>query len=442
MEKLYHALPSFVQDYALSCKGYLINKSRYNQDFYSALDELENNNFSHFSDLEKYKEEKFQDLLSKIAENKLSLARFQHLYGRIDSFSSLKDVDNLPITKKSDIQSALLKFPAESATKDYIHHTSGTTGSGLIYPVSPISDAYQWAVWWRYRKIHNIDFDTVCGYFGGRSIVSPNERKRFHRYNFASKQIMFSAYHLNKSNLDSYVSGIKSYGVSWLHGYPSFLTDFASLCLDNDIDLTGFINIVTIGAESLLPHQKFIINKAFGCPVVQHYGLSESVANISENIDGDLVVDDDFSHVSFLKNDLEQFRIVGTNLYNSATPFLNYYTGDLVTSYEVRDDKRVVKDIDGRKEDSLLLNDGSKIGRLDHIFKDIYQVREVQFIQKRRGEVDLNIVKSSLYTSEVEELILHECNRRFNGRIKINLKYLEHIPKTKSGKLRFVISKV
>ena len=45
--------------------------------------------------------------------------------------------------------------------------------------------------------------------------------------------------------------------------------------------------------------------------------------------------------------------------------------------------ERVFK-IDGRSEDYLLLNDGSKVGRLDQIFKDLVDIVEAQFIQKKK----------------------------------------------------------
>ena len=65
---------------------------------------------------------------------------------------------------------------------------------------------------------------------------------------------MFSAYHLNKNTVGNYVDGIRKLNTTWLHGYPSILSYFASLCIDNDIDLSNIVKIVTIGSESLLPH--------------------------------------------------------------------------------------------------------------------------------------------------------------------------------------------
>ena len=43
----------------------------------------------------------------------------------------------------------------------------------------------QWAIWWRYRRLHGLQFNTWCGYFGGRSVVPLTQKRpplwRFNR---------------------------------------------------------------------------------------------------------------------------------------------------------------------------------------------------------------------------------------------------------------------
>ncbi|WP_153303210.1 phenylacetate--CoA ligase family protein [Vibrio owensii] len=425
----------------LSFKGHLINRERYSELFQAALAELKSNSFSDLESLKSYQEKKFTGLLNAVANNTLGRKRFEHLYGSLDKFSTLSDLSVLGITTKEDIKEAIRLYPVEKCSGQLISHTSGTTGSGMIYSVSKLADAYQWSVWWRYRMSHGIDFDTKCGYFGGRSIVPLREKRVFYRYNRAAKQVMFSAYHLNNSSVNNYANGIKSHGIRWLHGYPSILSCFASLCLDEGIDLSSQIDIVTIGAESLLPNQKSIIEKAFSCKVVQHYGLSEGVVNISEDISQNLVVDEDFSLVDFVDVGGGSYKVLGSSFFNSATPFIKYDTGDIVTKSDTLSGAfRVVKDIDGRKEDFITLKNGTKLGRLDHIFKDIYQVKEVQLVQNDIDSLTVNLVKGFDFTKDVETKIEEEFFKRIGNQINIKFEYVNFIPRTKSGKLRFVIS--
>lgn len=441
LESIYLNMPTSVQNKMLSAKGYLINRGRYAELFQTALTELKSNSFSNLESLKIYQEKKFTGLLQGIASNPLGRKRFEHLYGSLDKFSTLSDLSNLGITTKEDIKEALRLYPVEKCNGELINHTSGTTGSGMIYSVSKVADAYQWAVWWRYRMSHGIDFDTKCGYFGGRSIVPLQEKRVFYRYNGAAKQVMFSAYHLNNTSVNNYANGIKCHGVRWLHGYPSILSCFATLCLDEGIDLSNQIDIVTIGSESLLPNQKAVIEKAFSCKVVQHYGLSEGVANISENISENLVVDEDFSLVSFVDVGGDSYKVLGSNFFNSSTPFIKYDTGDIVTkSDNLSGTFRIVREIDGRKEDFIILKDGTKLGRLDHIFKDIYQVKEVQLVQRALDSVTIKLVKGFDFKKDVENKIEEEFFKRVGNQLHIKFEYVDFVPRTKSGKLRFVIS--
>lgn len=442
IEKFYLAMPSSVQNMAISLKGYSINKSRYDELFFLALDRLNSNSFENIYDVKCYQEKQFGDFLRNVSSNKLSLDRFEYLYGSINRFSTLSDLDNLKVTTKLDIQKCLKALPGKVKGNDLMSHTSGTTGSGLVYPVSKISDAFQWAVWWRYRNNHGIDFDTKCGYFGGRTIVSMSESQCYYRYNAAAKQLMFSAYHLNERTLFSYVAGLVKHKIKWLHGYPSFLSNFASLCLEAKIDLSSQIEIVTIGAESLLPSQEAVIYKAFGCNAIQHYGLSEGVANISQNVDGNLVVDEDFSFVKFKYVNKNSHKIIGSNFYNYATPFLNYDTGDVASIVDSNAVMRHVRSIDGRQEDMILLADGTKVGRLDHIFKDIYQVKEVQIQQITYDDLHVLLVKGVDFDDAIIDKIIAEFSSRLPIKVNLTFEYVERIQRSDSGKLRFVISKL
>ncbi len=310
----------------------------------------------------------------------------------------------------------------------------------------------QWAVWWRYRRAQGIDFRTRCAVFGGRPIV-PTEQKTppFWRYNRAANQVLFSGYHLKDENFASYIAELRRSGVSWLHGYPSHITllaDFILSARDSYGDLRRQISHVTIGAESLLGHQREAINKAFEVTVRQHYGLAEGVANVSECPEGHLHIDEDFAAVEFVKRDSDAgYAIIGTNFTNPAFPLLRYDTGDTVELAEPGEllcgyGGRVVKEIDGRVEDYVLLDDGSRIGRMDHIFKDMTSIREAQIVQRVPGAIQIRVVRSRGYSKAAEQRLLDETRSYCGQGLRIEIKYLESLPRGRTGKLRFVVSEI
>ena len=138
-------------------------------------------------------------------------------------------------------------------------------------------------------------------YFGGRRIVPISQVKPpFYRTIEPTKQVMFSGYHLSEKNVHHYVSAMSAFGVDWIHGYPSILSNLSVLMLEAKLKLKCKIKWITTGAENLLDFQKVNIEKAFGVIPIQHYGQAEAVANISECPNRNLHVDEDFSYVEFI----------------------------------------------------------------------------------------------------------------------------------------------
>ena len=200
--------------------------------------------------------------------------------------------------------------------------------------------------------------------------------------------------------------------------------------------------------EPNLKHQKDLIKEAFGVYPKQHYGMAEAVANISECNFGRLHVDEDFSAVEFLPIGPDVYSIVGTNFTNYAFPLIRYDTGDI--AYGLKENVscpcgrygRTVASIDGRIEDYIVLKDGSRVGRMDHIFKDMQNIREAQIVQKIPGEINYLIVRGNNFTDDDHRQLLHETKRRLGDDISVIIDYVDNIEKSNNGKLRFVVNEL
>jgi phenylacetate-CoA ligase len=199
------------------------------------------------------------------------------------------------------------------------------------------------------------------------------------------------------------------------------------------------------GAESLLSQQKALLHKAFGVIPRQHYGMAEAIANISECEAGAVHVDEDFAAVEFLPSpDGSGFKVVGTNFTNLLTPLLRYEIGDMVSlgkaSCECGCGGRVVQTIDGRQEDYVVLGNGARIGRLDHVFKDMLSIQQAQIYQKLPGAIIVYIVRGDDYSPEAEHALLLELRQRLGPEMKIDIQYRDTLERSGAGKLRFVVS--
>jgi phenylacetate-CoA ligase len=233
----------------------------------------------------------------------------------------------------------------------------------------------------------------------------------------------------------------------WLHGYPSMLALLASYVVESGDALGYSVSNVTTGAENLLPQQAAVIEQAFGVKPVQNYGMAEGVANFSEFRDERLYVDEDFAAVEFVKNEGGGYKVVGTNFTNLATPLVRYEVGDLVELPAARGGGvkaaapgREVAAIDGRQEEYVVLRNGVRIGRMDHVFKDMTQIREAQIVQRGPGDILVRVVRGAKYGGGDEARLRQEFYQRVGHEADVKIEYVDAIEKTARGKLRFVVA--
>ena len=356
----------------------------------------------------------------------------------------LEDLKVLPILTKNEVnrQPEMFLSTAYPVKRMITAHTSGTTGAGFVFKTTQRAICEQWAVWWRYRRRLGIEFGTISANFGTRFIVPVDQnRPPFWRYNKPCNQVYFSAFHEKPEYLKYYIREIERQKLAWIHGYPSLLATLADEVLrENDQQLQKQIKFVTIGAENLLEHQAASLRRAFNVHVYQHYGLSEGVANFSEMPDKTILVDEDFAAVEFVEEGNHQ-RVIGTGLTNRAMPLLRWDTKDMASCIETKRG-REIPSIDGRIEDYVTLQDGRKIGKLDHVFKDAVHIKEVQIRQKTDYSIQALIVpRDKEYWKDIA-LASKLFKRTLGEDIDVEFKTVDQIEKSKSGKLRFIISDI
>ncbi|MEI6435470.1 MAG: hypothetical protein WCP32_11540 [Bacteroidota bacterium] len=448
-ENLYQKLPPLFQDISLAFESERIARRRYSAGFHKILQEI-----SKRDKLSKDELQAFQ--IKSLRHNLINSYEHTGYYHKLfdqhgfdpHCFNNIEELLKLPLQDKTTIKNNFPSIINQSFKgKQFQARTSGTSGSGFVFPETVTAEHYQWSTWWRYRKNLGIELNSWCSVFGGRTIIPIHKQKPpFWKILPRLNQISYSMYHLNSSNARYFIKDMNQRKVEWIHGYPSTLSSLASLMKEQNVHLDFPLKIITTGAENLLDHQRIVIYEVFGVEPYQHYGLSEPVANISECEYHKLHIDEDYSLVELLvvPGSENKFRLVGTSISNEILLFLRYDTGDIVT---LADDQscpcgrngRIVESIDGRREDFITLSDGTRIGRLDHIFKDQTNVVEAQIRQEKSGRIVFCIVKNQLYATDDERRLISEIKSRL-GFSAFEIIYSDHIEKTSTGKLRFVIA--
>ena len=441
-ENIFFQLPNFLQIILVNLKSFYIKHTRYDKQFFKYLSYYRNSDM-HLTDINQ-----LESFIRFASHTKYWSRIFKEYQFNIDSDNLEKELLKLPVISKDEAR--LYTHDIQNTariSKKILVHTSGTTGGGMVFPSTREMEQRQWAIWWRYRKWHGIEMNTWMAWFGGRLIISIHkDRPPYWRVSYSTRQVMFSQFHLNLDTVELYYNELISRKIKWLHGYPSQIALLAKLIKEKGY--TGFpdLSIITIGAENFMEHQRLIISEVFDVPVRQHYGLAEGVANISEDEEGNLCVDKDFCCVELIPFDetnSDKCRIIGTNYNNVAFPLIRYDTGDIAHVQWMDDNTPKIISIEGRNEDYITLKNGVRLGRLDHIFKNLTHIVEAQIFQSSLDLVVVRIVKDPMYDEEnEEEKLLKEIEKRFSDWINVEIEYLERIQRTQSGKLKFVISLV
>jgi phenylacetate-CoA ligase len=156
-------------------------------------------------------------------------------------------------------------------------------------------------------------------------------------------------------------------------------------------------------------------------------------------------VDEDFAYVEFIPSESRAgCRIVGTNVTNRAFPLVRYDVGDIAQvsgrTCECGRPGRIVDAIDGRREDYVVLPNGAMVGRLDHIFKDQVRVREAQIYQPDLTRVVIRVVRAPEFASQDEQALVRAARTWLGHELAIEIDHVDALPRTSSGKLRFVVS--
>ncbi|MCK0132257.1 hypothetical protein MWU59_12165 [Flavobacteriaceae bacterium F08102] len=447
LEKLYLNAPFWVQNIMVFIKGYRIQKIRFNKVFKKEFELAIENQSKGKDEIDLIQKERLKAFVKISNKTPYWYSQFKKYNVNLEANDIREELKKLPIISKGIVKKNIDKIINKEVSGKIIPmSTSGTTGSGMSFPQTNLMVNRQWAIWWAYRSIHNIEFNTWCGWFGSKNIVTASRNKPpYWKINRPGRQVLFSAFHLNKRNAPLYYQEIKKRKLTWLHGYPSQLSLFASFVLEGNYEKLPDLRIITIGAESLYDYQKEIIEKAFGVPVRQHYGLAEGVANISEDANSKLNIDHEFCYVELIPVDKENpnlCRIIGTNFSNYAFPLIRYDTNDLA-EVDFEGGEMKIKKIIGRSSTYLTLGNGQRFGPISYLFKKMTNIKEAQVYQPNLNELIFRIVKNPQFKEQDEKDLLEEINKRLkDDSIKISINYVDKIERTTAGKLNPVISDV
>jgi len=206
----------------------------------------------------------------------------------------------------------------------------------------------------------------------------------------------------------------------------------------------------------LLANERKFIERVFGVKVFNRYGCEEVslIASECERHEG-THLNIEHLFIEFIKDDGfsaepgEQGKIIVTDLFNKAMPFIRYQVEDI----GIPSDRQctcgrglpLLEKVIGRTADFLIKRDGSKVAGISLIENTLTKypgIKQMQIVQDAIDKFTINIVPDRKYLPEIERELVAYFRKTFGADVYILLLTKKKIEPEKSGKYRFSICRI
>jgi len=370
---------------------------------------------------------------------------------------SLDDMRLIPVVNKQMLRAqpreALLAKDADLRRMDKMT-TGGTTGMAFEfyidnYKARAKEEAHQlYAAW---RKWHIRQGVNKCVTLRGDRIDDSDvERGIYWRRSKRDRGLVFSSYHLTEETYPVYMAKIRKYRPKYLRCYPSSLLALCQLIIRHgDAPVEG-LRAVVCSSENVFEWQRNLVRQALGVEICDSYGHTEK-STMAFWCDGQMCFPPRYGYTEFVDEEMRPLdtpggkgQIVATGFDVDSFPFIRYNTEDFaVIGTPVEGYPQTARQILGRAQDFLIDRKGNRIPFTcsDEVFWTIKGLDAYQYYQDTPGLVVIRVLPNGAYNETEAETILREARNMFRD-FDITLCEVDDIPRTRTGKFRYLIQNI
>ncbi len=370
------------------------------------------------------------------------------------------DYAALPVLTKDDIRAGFDQLKARSHRQALLYKaTGGSTGEPLRFGYTRESNDRRSAVMWRGYGWTGAPLGRRALFVWGGAVGQPARSARIkdRLYHAAFNRRMLNSFAMREDNLGEYADAIEAWRPQVLVGYVGPTVRLAQWLVDQGRPIRG-VRSVLGAAEALYDFQRPVIEAAFpDAKAYNTYGCREFMLIACEcgqrdglHVNADhLVVE--LADARAQPDGGRTGQLAITDLHNWGMPFIRYVNGDVAT--EAADPWAPcacgrglprLRRIDGRRLDAIRTPDGRVLPGefFPHMLKDVPGVRRFQVVQERLDALTVSVVATEAFAADQEAWVRHEIARVLGDAVAIELRRVDDIPLTASGKLRVTISRL
>lgn len=404
-------------------------------------------------EIRRYQDERVRHLLKHAYEN---VPYYQRIFKERDlspaDFRGTEDLARLPLLTKEDVKAHFGEMLPGNLKrfKPVLTHTGGSTGKALDFYLSSkmmLMEEVFVQRHWRWAGFG--PRDRVATARGQILTENLSEVAPFRRF---GNNLLLSSFHFSDQSLPIYSELIRSFRPKAFRLYPSGLFILTRYFKNHRLGPVPSLKSIITSSETLSDEVRQEAQEFWGVPVFDWYGLMEKAAAVGQCEYGGYHMIEDYAYHELIPAGVpNHYRLIATSLHNEAMPFIRYDTKDIV----VVDSNngagqpcacgrvfRRITAIDGRIEGIVVTRDRRLVGRLDAAFKYSPGLKLAQIIQHEPGSIQVNIVREERFDFSDLNRLTRELKLRLGEEIDIKYTFVEDIPRTPTGKIRFVVSEV
>lgn len=376
-----------------------------------------------------------------------------------DDINNPEDFRKLPILTKEEIEKNIIRMVSvEYSRKDLIKDsTGGSSGRTLHFYVDRKKSGIRGAIAFRANRLAGLDIGEKHAYLWGSPFDESLQTKFVNKiYNeMVGPYIFLSSYNLSEENMFVYAKRLIQFKPKVIIGYSSPLYILAKFIKENKIEGIHPMSIIS-SAEVLYDYQRELIETVFGCKIFNRYGCREfSVIAQECSEHSGMHINAEHVYVECLKENGEpaapgeRGELIITDLDNFGMPFIRYKIGDL----GVLSDRKcncgrglpLLENMEGRSFDIIVGTNGRHLGGTFWTLllrTAVEGIKQFQVVQESKNEINIKIIVDEVFKQGSIDVLITKIHEHCGEEMQVNFELVDEIPLTKSGKLRFVISKV
>lgn len=369
--------------------------------------------------------------------------------------SSIADLQRLPFLTKPLIRAHSDALKHEQAQGLARFNTGGSSGEPLVFFIGNERVSHDVAAKWRATRWWGVDIgDPEIVVWGSPIELGSQDRVRALRDKLLRTELL-PAFEMSEARLDEFIAAIRNRKPKMLFGYPSALSHIAGHAEKRGqrMDDLG-IRVAFVTSERLYDEQRATIGRVFGCPVANGYGGRDAGFIAHQCPQGGMHLTSEDIVVEIVDRDGQVLQpgqpgeIVVTHLATKDFPFIRYRTGDVAVLGAERcacgRGLPLLKEIQGRTTDFVVAANGTVMHGLAliYILRDLPGVRQFKIVQESLLQTRILLVTDRAFVETCTSDIVRQVKARLGAAVNVTLDRVDDIPPEKSGKYRYVVSRV